>query len=220
MVSITLETFLRHWHDSSYARLEVGHRLAASLCLTDVPDDMDVRAPWSAWALVIPDGLLGDYARVFCLGTKVIMLATRNGAFVGDASLKIGERELLRSLVLGCCLALSNPEDFKKGTVKSHGRGGKGNKRGQKLPMESARYMLSAPVKIDFRQAVRETLEGSRKGSSPKVQFYVRGHWRNQAYGPQHTLRRQQWIEPFWKGDPEARILLRGHQVEPDSRRA
>ncbi len=36
---------------------------------------------------------------------------------------------------------------------------------------------------------------------------WTRGHWRNQAWGPKHSLRRLQWIMPFRtgvdKGDPE-----------------
>lgn len=50
--------------------------------------------------------------------------------------------------------------------------------------------------------------------TSPTVQFLVRGHWRQQAHGPGHSLRKPIWIEPFWKGPEEARVLLRQHRVE------
>jgi hypothetical protein len=36
------------------------------------------------------------------------------------------------------------------------------------------------------------------------VRFMVRGHWRNQAYGPKKGLRRQMYIAPFLKGPDDA----------------
>jgi hypothetical protein len=33
-----------------------------------------------------------------------------------------------------------------------------------------------------------------------KTRWVVRGHWRNQPYGPERALRRLTWIEPHWKG--------------------
>lgn len=59
---------------------------------------------------------------------------------------------------------------------------------------------LGQPLKIDCRNVIREYIEGDRS-SSPSITFLVRGHWRNQAYGPQHSLRRPKWIEPHWKGE-------------------
>ena len=43
----------------------------------------------------------------------------------------------------------------------------------------------------------------------PTVQWMVRGHYRMQAHGPQHALRRKQWIKPFWKGNEAALIQTR-----------
>jgi hypothetical protein len=46
----------------------------------------------------------------------------------------------------------------------------------------------------------REPAEpGSGHHASPRPHVR-RGHWRDQAYGPRHTLRRPQLIEPFWIG--------------------
>lgn len=42
----------------------------------------------------------------------------------------------------------------------------------------------------------------------------VRGHWRNQAHGPQHTLRRRQWIEPFVRGPELGQQLDRIYTVK------
>lgn len=232
--------FLHEWRESSYARLEVSHKLAASLCLTDVPDEVEVRAPWQAWSLVVPDGLL-NIARVWMRGLEPIVALKRDGTalLLGDA--RIAEEELLEfvqardedfqqrheddfyprlekldervlamldSLVKGCCLALRSPEAFEKKRSLSR------KKRRCVAPdFDQARYMLSAPVKIDLREHVRTLLRNGH-GVGPKVQFLVRGHWRNQACGPKQSLRKTIWIEPFWKGPEETRILLRGHRVE------
>ena len=42
--------------------------------------------------------------------------------------------------------------------------------------------------------------------------FIVRGFWRDQAYGPNHSLRRRQWIPPFVKG-PADKPLIRKETV-------
>ncbi|HEY6872287.1 MAG TPA: hypothetical protein VI298_06105 [Geobacteraceae bacterium] len=40
------------------------------------------------------------------------------------------------------------------------------------------------------------------------VRFVVRGHWRNQPYGPGNSLRRPVWIKPYYKG-PEISDLIK-----------
>lgn len=63
------------------------------------------------------------------------------------------------------------------------------------------RFRVGRPIKLgpQIKEAVRVGLGG---GASWKLlsRFMVRGFFRNQPYGPQHSLRRRQWIEPYWKG--------------------
>ena len=79
-------------------------------------------------------------------------------------------------------------------------------KIGAEVPVErehktEPRFRVGRPIKLGARlkAAIKEGLGG---GASWKLdsRFVVRGHWRNQAYGPEHSLRRKQWIEPYWKG--------------------
>ncbi len=219
--------FLTTWHKCAYARLEIGHRLAASLCMTDVTSmEHDVRMPWPAWSLVVPDGLLGDQvARIWILDNAVShdgprlrasIVLDRHGRHPGKISPVT--QEMIISLVVGSALALSNPEEFKKEHQhRPSAHSSKGRKNGAP-DFGQARYMLSAPVSIDLREHVQAALDderiGKRRGSSPKVQFLVRGHWRRQACGPRLTERKTIWIQPFWKGPEETRILLRTHKVE------
>jgi hypothetical protein len=222
--------FANRWAHSGFARLEVGHKLAAALALTDVPEEIEVKAPWPAWSLVLPDGLFGpmceredtgelygpsEPARVWIEETTRTFVVWRNGDAYpckrppGTEAVS----HTLTNLIRGACLALSNPDDFRK--ENQHGPTARSHKSNRHGPpdLQQARFLLSAPVKVDLREHLRGVLSG-RKGASPTVQFLVRGHWRNQAHGPKNTLRKTMWIQPFWKGPEESRILLRQHRVE------
>lgn len=39
--------------------------------------------------------------------------------------------------------------------------------------------------------------------------FIVRGFWRDQAYGPNHSLRRRQWIPPYVKGPADKPLITK-----------
>ena len=78
-----------------------------------------------------------------------------------------------------------------------------GKKKGEsrwrlsKLP-QTTEYVIGADIKvsIDCREAVSEYVNGQR-GAIPKFQWLVRGHWRWQVHGPNRSLRRRQFIEPY-----------------------
>jgi len=214
------------WRASGFARLEVSHKLAAEFMFTDV-GSVEVNAPWKVWSLIVPPGLLEtdafDLLRVWCIESKGERWLVREKGDKPTFKIYGPEKfaqyaihaEMVDALVKSCCLASSDPDRWRKGQwgAASEAKGSK--RRHGELPEAGARYVLGMPVTIDLREQVREVLRrGTRKGSSPKVQFPVRGHWRQQAHGPKHSLRRPQWIEPFWKGSPEARVLLRGHKIE------
>jgi hypothetical protein len=205
--------FLADWISAAYPRLEVGHKLAASLCLTGVTPDLSVTAPWPAWALVVPDGLFDDVARVWLIGSQPQAYIRRDGHATTEVSPLT--REMIQALAVGCCLALSNPEEFKR--EKQGSSRGKGNNRSGAPDLTYSKFLLSAPISVDLRPHVRAALEherSGRKGVAPKVQFLVRGHWRQQAHGPQKSLRKTIWIKPFWKGPEESAVLLRNYKVE------
>ncbi len=223
VIGMSVVRFLEQWRRSAFARLEVSHKLAAALCLTDVPEDTELHAPWTGWSLVLPDGLVGTAqpARVWCLGLEPTLVVTPQGKVEAWSPERVGgpvAAALLRSLVRAACVVLSDP-DRRKEDGRWGGTPAK-SPRGQRPPgaaPDGARYLLAQPVTIDLRETLREALTGKRRGGGvPKHQFLVRGHPRQQAWGPQHSLRRYKWIEPYWKGDPEARILLRGHRVQDD----
>jgi hypothetical protein len=61
-------------------------------------------------------------------------------------------------------------------------------------------HRVTRSITIDVTATVRDYVRGVGR-DSPHVTTLVRGHWRQQAHGPRHTLRRTQWIEPFWRGE-------------------
>lgn len=225
------------WLDANFTKLEVGHKFAAALALTDVPADVEVKAPWLVWSLIIPDGLFDpiiddselmgspqvSYSRCFCVGTDIQYIVMNNGYVMGPLSTdkmlndphdegEVGK--MLVSLVRGACLALSNPDDYKKKKVGSSSYTTK-KREGGAPDLANARYLLTAPVKVDLRDVVRMQQRGeTSKGRKLTVQFLVRGHWKNQAHGPKHSLRKNIWIHPFWKGPEESRVLLRNYTVK------
>lgn len=81
-------------------------------------------------------------------------------------------------------------------------------KKGKKKEADELRpkvWILGQEVKLskELREAAIDIALGSRNKRQDwrvRVRFIVRGHWRNQAHGPERSLRRRQWIEPFWKG--------------------
>jgi hypothetical protein len=114
---------------------------------------------------------------------------------------------LVNRLVTSLCLALSDP------TISREQKKTKG--RGQKFRFNRGTptirtFIIGRPVTVDCRPAVREYLSDTKKKSSTlDVQSLVRGHWKNQAYGTKHSLRKLIHIEPYWKGPEDSQILLR-----------
>jgi len=45
------------------------------------------------------------------------------------------------------------------------------------------------------------------------VRTLVQGHWRNQAHGPGHSLRKLLWITPFWRGPEDGEVSAPLHKV-------
>ncbi len=110
---------------------------------------------------------------------------------------------LVGRLIVSTCLAMSNPANFRE-QKQNKGRAKKFvfNKENKSI----RNYILGQPIVVDCRPAIRSYVQGTRKGSVPKVRFLVRGHWRRQPYGEGNKLRKLVQILPYWKGSEEARI--------------
>lgn len=72
-------------------------------------------------------------------------------------------------------------------------------------------YIVGSNTRLPREYTAQFTEEGKRASLSKR--FRVRGHWRNQAYGPAHSERRARWIAPYWKGPTLAEMLARNYVV-------
>jgi hypothetical protein len=212
-----LSWFIRSWVGSGYARLEIGHKLAANMSLTDVPDGI-VKPPWDAWTLVVPDGVIGNIARIWIFCLEPVIIIDREGRRHEPSPL---EKKLVQALIATSALALSNPDEFKKERRHAPTANASSNKRhGEKPDLSQVTYLLSSPVEIDFRPHIRDALEAERAGRKASLltsQHMRRGHWTHQPYGPESKLRKEIWRKPTWVGPKDSKILLRPHQIKDSS---
>lgn len=56
------------------------------------------------------------------------------------------------------------------------------------------------PITLRASHSATENGPSQGTGVRPQVRFLVRGHWRNQAHGPNRADRKIIWIVPFYKG--------------------
>ena len=54
----------------------------------------------------------------------------------------------------------------------------------------------------------QERAAGTRDGWTLSTRKQVRGFWRQQAYGPKHSLRKAIFVKPFWRGPADAPISI------------
>ena len=76
-----------------------------------------------------------------------------------------------------------------------------------------AQWVVGRTVRID-PTLVRLARSGDREALFRlKHRFIVRGHYRNQAHGPQRSLRTSKWIACFWKGPTDGAELVHTYKI-------
>lgn len=79
-------------------------------------------------------------------------------------------------------------------------------------------WVLGKAVKLPrpLHEAARQFAEtGKRTAWQATSRWVVRGHWRNQPYGPGSSERKLIWVEPHWKGPADAvAAVSRKYEVE------
>ena len=68
--------------------------------------------------------------------------------------------------------------------------------------------------KVTYRGEVVPVGDGTKKTIRWKGQWWVQGHWRNQAYGPNMSLRKAKWIPTYSKGNKTAPFIEKTFLVE------
>jgi hypothetical protein len=121
---------------------------------------------------------------------------------------------LVAKMVLNVCLAATGGEVQPIERKPKHK-----DKKLRKDPRLIARdtpitdYVLGTAVKIDATKYVNEYLR-SGKGSPRKVQWWVRGFWRNQVHGPGRALRKRVFVEGHPAGRKGGPMLVRDYEIK------
>lgn len=118
---------------------------------------------------------------------------------------------MAKRLVAGLLLSMQDSAAVKVREVAR--RVGRPGKRDEEEPAHRL-VIVGQPIKIDCREAVETFIRsgrgsGGKKSGLPQVQWIVRGHWRQQAYGVGRLGRKRIWIMPHWAGKADAPILSR-----------
>ncbi len=116
---------------------------------------------------------------------------------------------LIGRLIVGVCLALSGKDRPLKPVGAGHKY--KGDLRTAAEPLQRI-FQLGHPITMDCREALSDYIEGRTK-KLVSVQSLVVGHWKRQPHGPQNSLRKWIWREPFWRGPEDGPILDRPHKM-------
>lgn len=208
------------WASSGFPVVKIGAKQAAAFMLTSVDQGRE-RLPWPVFFINVPAGLLcsrhGVPVKHILLQKKsedvlthVLVgaagpLTSVNGDWTTDLE------NLAIALEYGVCMAINANTHVERSTYKGKSR--HRNRGYREAPPPGTVYKITAPVSIDLRETVKEITSGTRKGGKPKVQFVVRGHWRQQPCGPRNTLRKRMWIEPYWKGPRDGVAAIRAYRV-------
>jgi len=239
---ITCVCWAADWSRLAFPIITTSHKYAAALMTTTIPD-VPIVAPWPAFLMRIPNGMLSlehdgelinlRHAMVvnaidywYCLAIAENDMSISRTGFTtaamraGDVHASTSDGDSLTThdaraltaitrLIMNACLAMSDPRSVRPvgkatpaPTIDSTG-----------MPKyKGGTFQVGGPVSVDCRQPLAEFLLGVPHSKST-MRWLVRGHWRNQACGPNLTSRAMKWIEPYWKGERENALLIRHHEL-------
>lgn len=135
-------------------------------------------------------------------------------------------RDLFRRFVVNVLLYLNSPDadvihvgtekakKIKKKKAKNKKARQKIKKHAQEARAER-NWLVGSRVSVDPR--LKRAVSEGRRDAGGKLRFksLVRGHWRNQAHGPNRSLRKMIWISPHVRGASlEGPLLGHDYQVE------
>lgn len=238
-------TFCARWADEGFPVLMSYPKYAAAMMATSASLDAvsDIEVHWRAFVVHVPEGLLHTHSEKY---DRIRVVSFSHGQDFARAGLSLYESriphaqimdrnatiadvlaedtpdqfsdkaddramKLAKRLVAGLLLSMSNRATFKH--IRSAGGVPWREKRTGPPPHRA--HMIGSPINLDVRHYVREFVAGRR--GMPSVQSMVRGHWKRQVIGVGRTGRKVIWVEPYWRGDEDAPILVHPYRLgRPD----
>ena len=84
----------------------------------------------------------------------------------------------------------------------------------QNIEVEPEETRVVRLRKVTYRGETVPVGDGTKKTIRWKGQWWVQGHWRNQAYGPKMSLRKAKWIPTYSKGNKTAPFIEKTFLIE------
>lgn len=122
-------------------------------------------------------------------------MAARGVRMYGDVDDTVG----LWRLVVNTCLYMSSQEAELREVKPAVGA--------KRSPKKVRKILRGRHPFILVGESVPHCGRGADSTYRLGVRFIVRGHWRNQPWGPRKALRRWKWIRPHWKGPDAAEVV-------------
>lgn len=227
----------RDWYVSGSPRLVFDEKLAAAMMLTDgTPETLgDIRSPFDTFLLHFPDTLITTKVdgRTIAVcnvlvrmheGAVVAHMGDHSGLYVSIALPSLAEcgaftseqraGELVSRLIVGACIEATKRRVSLAAPNRCAKYNGCGVSRGIHRPARVMEFTMTRPVKVDCRQAVRDYAASRDRGLPTSMQTLVRGHWKHQACGRGYSERKLIFVEPYFRGDPEAPTAVRPLEFE------
>lgn len=105
---------------------------------------------------------------------------------------------------------LERPEGL---DIREHRPSPKAMRKQGRKHYPTVQYIIQAARDLHPPEPVTE--RGARdEGWTMSVRTMVRGHWRQQAHGPNHSLRKVIWIRPTWRGPEDAPISIHATRLK------
>jgi hypothetical protein len=199
----------RTWARAGFPLVKISQEDAMSLAHTDPP----------AWMLASPHG--GDQQSAFgvSFGDRFgLIIDWRLGSFMWEDEPvdPFGDRESAKHFVANVGFALlKRPEGL---DIREHRPSPKAMRKQGRKHYPTVQYIIQAARDLHPPEPVTE--RGARdEGWTMSVRTMVRGHWRQQAHGPNHSLRKVMWIRPTWRGPEDAPISIHAARLRADEPR-
>ena len=192
-----------YWFKHGYPRHpEAESNVLSEICVKYNPDA-------GGWTIIIhstPEGL----AALMTAKNSADLLSDANLADTWDNNVAKLSNRLVVSVL--CTFSKNHLTQINREIHKQYEREGK--KRACTHPVVRE-FQLTEPVTVDLTEHVRSFQLGVyHKGKKLEVQFMVAGHRKRQPYGPGLSLRKQIWVQPYWRGPEDAPIAVRPHVIK------
>jgi hypothetical protein len=205
-------SFLRRWAAMGFPLATLSEADALALSVTDPP----------AWLVTSPHGddeqtpLGVEFGSHFSL---IVDWRAGTGMWIEEDRTEprpFEDEEAAKRFIANVGFALlERPEGL---DIREHRPSPKAMRKQGRKHYPTVQYIIQAARDLYPPEPVTE--RGPRnEGWTMSVRTMVRGHWRQQAHGPNHSLRKIIWIRPTWRGPEDAPISIHATRLRAEEPR-